>query len=1318
MNLDGVNKYIEQGRRGLVGGALGIVGHVRKGLREAARRWIECPYRCQAQQGKVMESFLDFTEPMFDPQAKIWKMVDGGAAASNDTPQCHWWYCTMETEDRESSIPRQGAHGHHSSDADDGAYVCASGSSANGTSQQTGRSLSTADEEFQDNEGQNSAAQHSVWDLDLSNAGKIAAGGDSEITCCRFSLDGKQLVQGTSGGHILAWDVSDGKCLFRQRHLEHGAGRPVLDCCFLSNGQREVALSVHDGGDCVAWTIIREGTGSHSCKAQPFKLREEWGLSPTFERATFSSDGTRLLCVVRNKEMELTRFDIFVFNTSSVKCSLKSKLSRVEMRSFIHCSDNDGSISEAHFSPSGRGIAVGIRQMTMPQSGEGGNGWGAGSQRASGGKGDGITSRVAIWPDYELEPLVMHELQGTLCCWSADSSLLATWNSPLGDRPIGVVGEVLVWDVASLVKEPGCTPREDKANENGPGSNQQLKAMHPVPREDSSATLLLIPDWCSFLSADLLVTCTVNSGYLDIVVWDALSGVKLHSIGNELHFQGTQLECKGFERCSLLGLAYSRLPPLAVSVDRRWLACYCQSTNVGYVWDAEVNSKLLKFRLPKQAMSLNGGFHLVFAKTANLLALVGKQKTLTIALDHTIALVPKKEEGHLGLLGYREEPGVLNYPDHKGLSALTRCIDELDPEVFDSLMLKASHQDLKVQLCFPPSRRKYKNVQNALALALKRRRPHAVRVVLKSILEELTNPYAASQIYQDSLVKLAKVYPDTFDWLLRKRRFMRKCHDGTIRRPESWLLGRTAWTGQFIVVSDDRLVTRPVHFRKDSRGAKGGVEEIWDSKRDLFYDPGLGAFIKERLAKSNYMEWEAKVIPVKHIAQIGKRGILRGLLLANVPPRLLSLTPIKCVIAYKWNTYAMELFLEEICHYSALLLFFTAYAVLLGRQGNFGPQAGDSENPSALDGKHAAPTLAFLFLSVAMAIMNLIREAQQLITYAADYGFKGLWYWTNSHWNWVELVSYVLLVTVIPPTHLLADDDCDSNRLSVYVAVEVILLWWKVLFFLQVFEPTAPMVIMVRAIVRDIRFFLVLAFSVMFGFSVAFYVIFRHNHHERKGLDAMAEMAAGGLESDERAELAEMADDMFGTLGRSMRTLYSTMLGEFDLDVMDVPHHSGVALTLYILYMITLMVILLNLLIAIMGNSFARIKQTEEEQFLCARAAAIDDVESMLSARRQREISKKIRRYLHVLVPKRMGYAMRVGTLVEDADLATFTRKTIKQCLAELEPVQLKDRKSGSGRLPSRLLSKLRKLPKSKKETELMSNVASSDSGDDSSWGA
>lgn len=67
-------------------------------------------------------------------------------------------------------------------------------------------------------------------------------------------------------------------------------------------------------------------------------------------------------------------------------------------------------------------------------------------------------------------------------------------------------------------------------------------------------------------------------------------------------------------------------------------------------------------------------------------------------------------------------------------------------------------------------------------------------------------------------------------------------------------------------------------------------------------------------------------------------------------------------------------------------------------------------------------------------------------------------------------------------------------------------------------------------------------------------------------------------------------------------------------------HLWWLGLTFFILYMLAILIVLLNLLIAIMGDTFDRVKGTEDTQFLLGRADVIDDVEAMLSYGEKQEI--------------------------------------------------------------------------------------------------
>lgn len=101
--------------------------------------------------------------------------------------------------------------------------------------------------------------------------------------------------------------------------------------------------------------------------------------------------------------------------------------------------------------------------------------------------------------------------------------------------------------------------------------------------------------------------------------------------------------------------------------------------------------------------------------------------------------------------------------------------------------------------------------------------------------------------------------------------------------------------------------------------------------------------------------------------------------------------------------------------------------------------------------------------------------------------------------KWLELISLLMLAFVAPVMHFDAHFRADGNpvddsiRLYPLVAVLSILLWWVLLFYAQPFKHTGPLVIIIQEILKDMLFFLVLAVSIMFGFGVAFFVLFQAN---------------------------------------------------------------------------------------------------------------------------------------------------------------------------------------------------------------------------------
>lgn len=91
-------------------------------------------------------------------------------------------------------------------------------------------------------------------------------------------------------------------------------------------------------------------------------------------------------------------------------------------------------------------------------------------------------------------------------------------------------------------------------------------------------------------------------------------------------------------------------------------------------------------------------------------------------------------------------------------------------------------------------------------------------------------------------------------------------------------------------------------------------------------------------------------------------------------------------------------------------------------------------------------------------------------------------------------------------------------------------------------QVSGPMVIMITEIVKDMMVFSFLLLLVVIGFGIAFYVLFSLDPGSRSG---------EGDEGDEGDGGDEGGDDETGfeTLQRSLLSMFTLMLGDFEIDV-------------------------------------------------------------------------------------------------------------------------------------------------------------------------
>jgi hypothetical protein len=185
------------------------------------------------------------------------------------------------------------------------------------------------------------------------------------------------------------------------------------------------------------------------------------------------------------------------------------------------------------------------------------------------------------------------------------------------------------------------------------------------------------------------------------------------------------------------------------------------------------------------------------------------------------------------------------------------------------------------------------------------------------------------------------------------------------------------------------------------------------------------------------------------------------------------------------------------------------------------------------------------------------------------------------------------------------------DAVFVTVALATFACWYGVLFYLQPFDSTGPLIRMIFEIIKDIRWFvLVLAIAVIASAN-AFYVLVRRD----------TKCAHGGMCSDVYVDPAEALFTMFNML----------LLGNFDTSDYALGPYSILLKLLFVGSMLLVAIVLLNLLIAIMGNSYSRIKERQATELTALRTAILMELELDMS---DADLQRKdwFPSYLHVLV--------------------------------------------------------------------------------------
>jgi len=185
-------------------------------------------------------------------------------------------------------------------------------------------------------------------------------------------------------------------------------------------------------------------------------------------------------------------------------------------------------------------------------------------------------------------------------------------------------------------------------------------------------------------------------------------------------------------------------------------------------------------------------------------------------------------------------------------------------------------------------------------------------------------------------------------------------------------------------------------------------------------------------------------------------------------------------------------------------------------------------------------------------------------------------------WNFLDLIIYGLVTTgtafrIVQWTETPTTTSC--------LAVAILFVWIRSLYFLRPFQKTGPLISMILHIMKTIVPFLCVLFMILIGFTSAFYL------------------------------LSQDGEDLpFGTVKGAFLSAFDYMLGNFDSDFSGTSNPQ-LATVLYVGYLLFALVVMFNLLIAIMGNAYNEVQVKGLSEWRKEQATILIDLKRKLPTR-------------------------------------------------------------------------------------------------------
>ena len=251
-----------------------------------------------------------------------------------------------------------------------------------------------------------------------------------------------------------------------------------------------------------------------------------------------------------------------------------------------------------------------------------------------------------------------------------------------------------------------------------------------------------------------------------------------------------------------------------------------------------------------------------------------------------------------------------------------------------------------------------------------------------------------------------------------------------------------------------------------------------------------------------------------------------------------------------------------------------------------------------------------LVLTCIFTLYILLREGFQAISMhrmGRERGIQSisLKSWITDFWNIVDLLVVICVAAccacvAVPWLR-------NGYNFRGFAAGSLGLAWLKLLGFIKGLSlKFATYVLCLFQIAADIRSFLIVLFLVISAFASMFYLVNMEEVSEPFYRSAEGRLPRQGTADSDEGELDAGALP-FDSPTETFLTMYRMMLGDFDRDWFDTP----TATIFFLSYTFLVMVMMLNILIAVVSDSYDYAVIRAQRLFLMARLALVAELDTM-----------------------------------------------------------------------------------------------------------